>query len=212
MVAVKDISKESKSKEKHGLTYCGIYSVWVAMIDRCFNERCKAYKNYGGRGITVCDRWMLLVNFHEDMFGAFKPGLVLDRADNNGNYCKDNCSWVTYTQNNRNTRWNRIIEYNGESLIMVEFCEKYNLNYARFAKRLNCGWSIERAAEVPARKNDRTEKIIEYNGERMTIRAFSKKYNLPFAAFNQRIYEGWETVRAVETPFKKFKKKLNELY
>lgn len=80
-----------------------IYNVWASMLARCTNPKSHAYHNYGGRGISVCDRWMKFENFLQDM-GAPPPGLTIDRINNDGNYCKENCAWKTRLDQARNRR------------------------------------------------------------------------------------------------------------
>ncbi len=79
------------------------YRAWVAMNLRCNKENSQPYANYGGRGISICDRWSVFESFLEDM-GNNPGGLTLDRIDNNLGYCKENCKWSTYTDQNRNKR------------------------------------------------------------------------------------------------------------
>jgi len=86
----------------HGMSGTPIYGVWMAMKYRCFNPKCKEFKNYGGRGITVCDRWMEFKSFRDDMLSTYQSGLQLDRIDNDGNYEPSNCRWVTRSQNGKN--------------------------------------------------------------------------------------------------------------
>jgi hypothetical protein len=74
------------------------------MLDRCRNPRNPAYPNYGGRGITVCKRWLSFVNFYADMWATYRPGLTLDRIDNDGNYEPGNCEWATRAQQIANRR------------------------------------------------------------------------------------------------------------
>ena len=93
-----------KSNKKHGLRKHRLYNAWNSMMQRCNNPKNPQYKHYGGRGIRVCDEWLDVSNFIEDMHPAFKEGLSLDRINNNGNYEPSNCRWATMTVQGRNTR------------------------------------------------------------------------------------------------------------
>ena len=93
----------------NGRSPTGEYIVWSGMISRCHNSRNKAYQNYGGRGIIVCDRWRgSFEAFLSDM-GPRPKGMTLDRENNSKGYSAENCRWATYTQQNRNRRDNRLI-------------------------------------------------------------------------------------------------------
>lgn len=103
------------SRTKHGQSHktSGIYSVWKNMKVRCLNPNHKSYENYGGRGVKICDKWLNFEGFYEDMGSTYESGLTLDRVDNSGNYCLENCRWATRSEQNSNTRRNVILEYKG---------------------------------------------------------------------------------------------------
>lgn len=94
--------KTNIDKIIHRLSGHRLYGVWNDMLRRCNNSNSKAYKYYGERGISVCERWYLLENFIEDMFPTFKEGLTLDRIDVEGNYEPNNCRWATKSVQSRN--------------------------------------------------------------------------------------------------------------
>ena len=91
--------KENNIFRKHRL-----FGTWYMMIHRCNNPKNKAYSNYGERGIKVCDRWLDVKNFIEDMYSTFQDSMTLDRKNNNKGYNKDNCRWVTRQVQTQNTR------------------------------------------------------------------------------------------------------------
>lgn len=88
----------------HGNSNHRISAIWYSMINRCNSLLCKAYKNYGGRGIKVCDRWLDIKNFIEDMYPTYEEGLTIDRIDNNSDYELSNCRWTNRNTQSRNTR------------------------------------------------------------------------------------------------------------
>lgn len=95
--------QNAKSNIKHGRHNTLLYKVWTSMLERCNNPKSTPYKYYGGRGIKVCDRWSKFENFLEDM-GERPEGKTLDRINNDGNYEKSNCRWVTHKENCNNRR------------------------------------------------------------------------------------------------------------
>lgn len=89
--------------KRHGMNNTPTYKCWKNMIQRCTNPNYPRYTDYGGRGIIICERWKIFDNFYEDM-GEAPVGLQLDRINNDGNYEKDNCRWVTRKENMGNRR------------------------------------------------------------------------------------------------------------
>lgn len=97
-------------EKEHCFGVCGdglrkhpLYQTWKTMIYRCTKSKRKEYKNYGGRGIKVCERWMNFQNFIDDMYPTYRLGLELDRKDNNGDYYFENCHWITGIKNKQKT-------------------------------------------------------------------------------------------------------------
>ena len=127
---------KAEIKTKHGLTYHRLYKTWKSMMQRCNNQGIATYKNYGGRGITVCDEWLDVRNFINDMYPSFKEGLTLDRIDVNGNYEPSNCRWADSFVQLRNTRKlqkNNTSEYRGVYLNKRtgKYVVQIRVNYAR---------------------------------------------------------------------------------
>lgn len=121
------------------------YRAWSHMWSRCTNKNVKEYSYYGGRGITICAEWREFDNFLADMGQRPSSRHSIDRIDVNGNYEPANCRWATYTQQARNRRSNRIIEFQGERRTLAEWAEAIGLDVRTLHSRLVGGWSLERA-------------------------------------------------------------------
>lgn len=131
------------------------YSTWVSARVRCHTPSGHAYKDYGARGITMCDRWRFGENgksgfecFIADM-GLRPEGGTLDRIDNNKGYSLDNCRWISMKDQGRNKRSNRVIECSRGTMCVSEAAELYGIGYNAVIKRLNAGWDVERALTKP---------------------------------------------------------------
>ena len=145
-------------RTKHGESNTRLYNVWSDMKKRCYNTKNVDYKNYGGRGISVCDEWMDFQNFYDWAIAngydetAPRGQCTIDRINVDGNYEPENCRWVDrYIQMN-NKRNNRILTYNGESHTLAEWCEIVNIPYNCLKSRLNkLHWSVEKTLTTPTR-------------------------------------------------------------
>ena len=119
---------------------------WKHMKSRCYNPKARGYENYGGRGITVSPEWHSSLTFIEDMKDSWKPGLTLDRIDNNKGYSKQNCRWASRLEQNNNTRRNKRFEYKGKSQTLINWSRELQINRSTLSQRIYVyGWSIDKA-------------------------------------------------------------------
>lgn len=131
------------------------YNIWRSMIKRCHCPNNKDYCRYGGRGIKVCDRWLKsFENFLEDM--GYRPSSKhsLDRINNDGNYCKENCRWANSHEQNRNMRNNNWQEYKGTKLILSDWSRLLKIHHSSIQWRLKEGQSFDSIVEYYINKND----------------------------------------------------------
>lgn len=138
----------------HGMSDTPLFAVWWAMISRCKNPNNKSYKNYGGRGIRVCDEWTDSSKFFEwAIKNGYAEGLTIERIDVNGGYEPSNCTWIPKEKQARNKTNNRMIEINGERKCLAQWCEEYGVDYFTVHQRIcKLGWSPEKALNTPKRK------------------------------------------------------------
>lgn len=144
----------SDSKITHGMSNSRLYRIWQNMKNRCYNPNVDRYDRYGGRGITVCEKW-------RDSFEAFykwaidngySDELSIDRKDVNGNYTPDNCRWISMEKQADNKSNSRIFEYNGEAHTVSEWSKILDISRDIIWNRIKRGWDIERVFTQPIRK------------------------------------------------------------
>lgn len=139
-----------EANKTHGMRGLPEYGIWSGIVQRCTNMADHAYKNYGGRGITVCQRWRdSFAAFYADMGPRPSDKYLIDRKNNDGDYEKSNCRWATRIEQNRNRRNNHLITFQGETRCTAEWAELRGLKYGTLQKRLRAGWTAERALVTP---------------------------------------------------------------
>lgn len=142
-----------KATRKHGLSNSKIYGSYKSMISRCTNPNDIDWKYYGGRGITVCDRWMESVeNFYADMSPTWQEELTIERKNVNLGYSPENCCWITMKEQGGNKRNTRRFEYKGEFLMKTELAAKAGISLACFLAREKMGWPLEKIMTQPKQK------------------------------------------------------------
>ena len=149
---------------KHGHSGRGkmteIYHSWQDMIYRCTNSNYKDYKNYGGRGIGVCELWLDFENFNNDMGIDWRPGLTLERKNNNKGYSLVNCYWATRIEQARNRRNNHFIFYDGKSQCLAVWAEETGMAWATlYARICRYDWTVEQALTTPVRTQNKNRKV-----------------------------------------------------
>lgn len=144
------LSKEihKKLNTKHGLSKNILYRTYRWILDRCNNLQNIYYYYYGWRGIK-CE-WESIEDFIKDMWEWYKPWLQIDRINNDWNYCKENCRWITPKENSRNRRSNIIYEWK----CVLDWCTELWINPVTVYSRIRFWWSVERALFTPIKKNN----------------------------------------------------------
>jgi hypothetical protein len=135
---------------KHGDATSPTYICWRAMLERCTNANHPDYHLYGGRGILVCERWReSFAHFRDDMGERPSSRHSIDREEANGNYEPGNCRWATPTEQGRNKRNTIMLKFNGETLPLVEWAERYGIGHHTIRARLKAGVPIGAAITTP---------------------------------------------------------------
>lgn len=196
---------------KHNLSETPLYNVWEKIKIRCYNKNSTVYKNYGGRGIIVCDDWRnnfqafydwaIANGYKEEKLPSGRNKYQIDRIDVNGNYEPLNCRWVTPKEQQRNRRNNKIIDYKGEKKTFAEICEENNLDYNFVANRLRRGKSI---LEALADKKD-CRKYYNYNGILLTAKEISLINGISVSTINARFALGWSVEKVINTKLRREK-------
>lgn len=144
---------------KHNKRYTRLYSTFARMKQRCYNKNNPKYKNYGGRGIQICQEWLDDFDKFYDwsLSNGYSEILTIDRINVNGNYEPSNCRWVDMKEQSKNRTTNIVVKYNGESKVLSEWCSILNLDYKLVNRRINDGWNVEDAFFKPRQKQKKIQ-------------------------------------------------------
>ena len=182
-----------------------LYGIWKGIKVRTHNTHHKDYKYCGAKGITICDEWDKSYEAFKEwaLNNGYRDDLTIDRIDNSGNYCPENCRWADlYTQANNKSN-NHLITYNGKTQNMTQWAKEIGVRRELIKDRLKSGWSVEdaltkRKCELWERKDNR---LLTYDGKTMTVSQWAKEIGVNRSTLSHRINErGWTVERALTTP------------
>lgn len=196
----------SEGRTKHGLCSSKnphpLYSTWEGIKQRCTNPMASNFKEYGGRGIKLCDRWIDFPNFVEDMWPSWAKGMSLDRITPNSNYSKEECKWSTPKEQANNRRTNVLMSINGTTKTRMQWSEEFGVPYTTIRSRINSGWTPEKAVSEPIRKQEKGNIVgnLEFRGKSQSVKEWALDIGLKPSILYLRIKLGWSVEKTLTTP------------
>lgn len=189
--------KKCKAKQRSSVSKTDEYKIWCDVKTRCTNKNHRSYKNYGGRGISVCKKWLESFDeFMKDLGPRPSKDHSIDRIDYNGNYEPENCRWANHTEQARNKRNNIYVEYEGETMLLVEASEKSGINEACLRARHSKGSDLF--------SDMKNKGSITFMGITDTIHGWSKRTGIKPSTIAMRIGKyGYTIEKALTTGVKK---------
>ncbi|MFA5322910.1 MAG: hypothetical protein WC373_09580 [Smithella sp.] len=181
----------------HDLSHIPEYSNWRAMHRRCIDTSHPSYKDYGGRGIAVCKEWEQIENFIQDMGSKPTPKHTIERIKNEFGYSKDNCIWATTKAQSRNKRNNRLINHEGQLLIIADIAEKIGMDKEALRGRLRLGWNLQDAVSRPMNQPCNQLSYV-FNGIRKKLIDIAKETGVPYSTLHYRLSKGMTINEAVK--------------
>lgn len=173
------------------------YKSWARMKNRCYNKGNKSYKNYGGRGIKVCERWVNSAsNFISDMGPKPSRFHSVERVNNNGDYEPTNCKWATRYEQSRNRTDSFKITFNGETKTITDWANQIGMKRTSLRNRIASGWPLEKALNPSARN----KRMVLFGGSLKSVREWSKQLGINEMTLHSRLNDKWSIEKALTTP------------
>ena len=195
------IERVKQAVTTHSMSKHPLMSVWDGMMRRCYKMSARYYKDYGGRGIVVCERWHAAGNFIADNKKLYRPGRSLDRIDNDGPYSPENCQWSTSAQQARNKRNNRLLTYRGKTQCVTDWAKEIGVApEVLFSRILRYGWSTKKALTTRPNKAKSAPHMISFKGRTQSLMAWSRELGINYQTLSMRLktYK-WSTEKALTT-------------
>jgi hypothetical protein len=138
---------------KHGGRHTRLYNIWTKMLQRCKNVNDVRYKDYGGRGIVVCEEWKDFAVFRDwALLNGYLETLTIERKNVNGNYEPNNCTWIPKGKQSENKRTTHYLTYNGKTKSVKQWADIFNIKHTTLLKRINYSkWTVEKALTTPVK-------------------------------------------------------------
>lgn len=162
-----DESRRNSSKT-HGMTGTRIYVEWLSMKARCYNKETKSYSRYGGRGVTICKEWLDdFMNFYNwAMANGYRDDLTIERKDVNGDYCPENCCWITQKEQAKNRRATlRTKDKNGNEVYAMDVAKENGIKMSVVVARKAKGWDLDKALNTPLIQQTLKRKVSQISLE-----------------------------------------------
>lgn len=190
--------------ESHGMSNTRLNEIWAGMKRRCNDPQRDDYKNYGARGISVCDEWQnSFVAFSNwALANGYNDTLTIERMDVNGDYEPENCIWATKEEQANNKRNNHFLTFNGETKTISQWSKELNISDNTIRNRINRGLTDEEALTIT--KGCGSKRGKTYQGKTMTLRQWAEHTGIPYRILCRRVWEEhWDLEKALTTPIKK---------
>lgn len=176
------------------------YRIWCAMKTRCYNPNVANYEFYGGRGITVCERWIeSFANFLMDMGPKPFPDASIDRhPDPDGPYSPENCRWASKKEQSQNSRKARMLTYNGETLCLLDWAKRLGIAHSTLRVRLE-QWPLEKALTAPATPSKKsTAQMLTCDGKTLSLKEWAHNQGIHYNTLRYRLSQGLSIEQALK--------------
>lgn len=186
---------------KHGQSGSKEYWVWSGMIQRCTNKNHDAYYRYGGRGITVCERWASsFENFIKDLGHRPSDNHTLERIENDKGYMPGNVKWATKLDQGKNKCNNRLITVNGKTQHLNQWARDLGIDRTILKDRVHRKWSDEETILIPVGARRKGKRLITANGETKPIGEWAKDLGIKRNILSSRVHYGWSDEEIILIP------------